>query len=292
MFKIAHEDEVPWGHGARHRSSNINYKPMISGEEGAVDNYKLNIGKVAPEFFSPRHRHNFDQVRFVLEGRVSIGPKVALTAGQIGYFPEGVPYGPQTQDNGAVNMVIQCGGASGQGFMTPEQVSRGYETLLQHGRFDGGVFYRSDGSTVVHKSTLDAYEAIWEFTNGRPLDYPKPRFEVPIIMRPENFEWQPHSKFSGVWTKVLGVFGERSFEIALIRIEHASLMLAPRGGRRLLFVVEGTGELGDRQLRRHSAVEVPTGMEVSIASNEALVLLVVGLPIFTALPLTPALQSV
>src|SRR5271168_1317022 len=42
---------------------------------------------------SPRHRHNFDQVRFILEGEVTYDRK-NYGAGWLGYFPEGVPYGP------------------------------------------------------------------------------------------------------------------------------------------------------------------------------------------------------
>ena len=43
------------------------------------------------DYYSPRHRHNFDQVRFTIEGQVKYGP-ITTQAGDCLYFPEGVFY--------------------------------------------------------------------------------------------------------------------------------------------------------------------------------------------------------
>src|SRR5262249_57825962 len=44
------------------------------------------------ERYSPRHRHNFDQVRFVVSGELEYGP-LKCRPGDFIYFPEGVFYG-------------------------------------------------------------------------------------------------------------------------------------------------------------------------------------------------------
>src|SRR5437763_7006236 len=44
--------------------------------------------------YSPRHRHNIDQVRFTLSGRTKYGPGEVYGPGTVIYVPEGVRYGP------------------------------------------------------------------------------------------------------------------------------------------------------------------------------------------------------
>src|SRR4051812_9641085 len=45
-------------------------------------------------YHSPRHRHNFEQIRYVIAGSATYGPLQA-EPGDCIYFPEGVYYGPQ-----------------------------------------------------------------------------------------------------------------------------------------------------------------------------------------------------
>ena len=44
-------------------------------------------------YYSPPHRHTFDQVRFIVSGQVKYGP-LRISGGDVAYFPEGVFYGP------------------------------------------------------------------------------------------------------------------------------------------------------------------------------------------------------
>src|SRR4051812_2192818 len=46
-------------------------------------------------YYSPRHRHNFDQVRFTIEGQVKYGP-ITTQPGDCLYFPEGASSGPRS----------------------------------------------------------------------------------------------------------------------------------------------------------------------------------------------------
>src|SRR5262245_28001226 len=87
-------------------------------------------GLVRPDgrrFNSPRHRHNFEQIRYQLEGVLDYGRDGKLTAGMVGYFPEAVYYGPQSQDPSisCKTIVLQFGGASGSGYLSQAEVQAG-----------------------------------------------------------------------------------------------------------------------------------------------------------------------
>src|SRR5437016_412877 len=61
---------------------------------------------------SPRHHHTFEQIRYVLGGEVEYAGKT-YGAGWLGYFPEGVFYGPQAQLGPGRGIVLQFPGPSG-----------------------------------------------------------------------------------------------------------------------------------------------------------------------------------
>ena len=63
------------------------------------------------------------------------------------------------------------------------------EELKKLGTFKDGVFHRNPGQPG--KKNLDGFQAIWEHLTGRALKYPKPRYDVPILMHPDNYDWVP-----------------------------------------------------------------------------------------------------
>ena len=67
----------------------------------------------------------------------------------VGYFPEGMAYGPQSQDpdDTPMTVVLQCAGASGGGYLSRNEVKAGMEALQEFGTFEGGVFRRQAGSS-------------------------------------------------------------------------------------------------------------------------------------------------
>ena len=69
--------------------------PLETGVPGVTMEYSLSV--VPDGYFTPRHRHNFDQIRHTLSGIQSTGLG-DLAAGECGYFPEGSYYGPQKQE--------------------------------------------------------------------------------------------------------------------------------------------------------------------------------------------------
>ena len=90
------------------------------------------------------------------------------------------------------------------------------------GYFEDGVYKvkQPDGHTI----NKDSYEAVWEQVNGKPIAYSQPRYETPVIMRPQAFRWLPDPKRQGVEIKPLGVFNEFRTGVALWRIAPGTTM--------------------------------------------------------------------
>jgi hypothetical protein len=229
--------DVNWGAVSGHRSGGIDFKRLLQGTPGTPENFELSIVRTAGDYFTPRHRHNFDQVRLCLDGAMNYAPGKDLKAGTVGYFPEGTFYGPQSDTSKSIVLLLQMGGAGGYGFMSYQQLNAGYEKLCDLGQFDGGVFTRggTDGR-VVRK---DGYEAIWEHVNGRTVEYPPPRYEEPVMIHPENFGWLP-THDAGFYLKHLATFGERALNIGQIKATRGARHKVDRHrAPELLFVESG-----------------------------------------------------
>src|SRR5690349_8103687 len=71
--------------------------------------FRTTYSTFPPGVFSPRHRHNFDQIRFILEGSWEYARK-RYGAGWLGFFPEGAFYGPASSREPGHHFVIQYTG--------------------------------------------------------------------------------------------------------------------------------------------------------------------------------------
>lgn len=279
-MQLNRADQLPWNPIAVQRESGKEAKLLLSGDEGSPDNYVVVLVREGMVATTPRHKHNFDQLRMTISGRTNYGPKRWIEPGEIAYFPEGVPYGPEECEGDRVGFTFQFAGATGNGFMTRAQVARGREELARSGRFEKGIYYpnepRPDG-----RRAQDSYEAIWEHINGRPLEYPKPRYDEPVLMRPANFAWIADAAHPGVAWKMLGSFTERRLEVMMLRMEAGSTtLLGPRPGRLLACVLSGTGEVESQPLEAYSAFEVTARKVAQVRATAAFEILLVGLPIF------------
>ena len=124
---------------------------------------------------------------------MNYAPRKDLVAGSVAYFPEGTFYGPQRMAGESLVLLLQLGGASGQGFMRYEDLQAGHATLAARGTFAGGIYRGPDGRP------RDGYEAVWEHVHGRPIAYPPPRFEEPILMWPAHCPWVPSRDEPDTW---------------------------------------------------------------------------------------------
>src|SRR5208282_4147299 len=134
-MKIVQGDEVPLVRGNEYRGGTLHFRRLLDGPPGTLGNFSLVLAGSAGEYYSPRHRHNFEQVRYQLEGTLDFGRTGKMPPGSIGFFPEGAAYGPQTQRAGeeVLTLVLQCGGASGSGYLGRDEVKQGMEALRSQG---------------------------------------------------------------------------------------------------------------------------------------------------------------
>jgi hypothetical protein len=265
-MRVVREADVPFNnHDTGPRGGGLAFKHMLTGREGTLDNYLWVIAKSDGARYSPRHRHNFDQVRYSLQGDLSIGTRKTVKEGEVGYFPEGTHYGPQDDAGQArTTLVLQFAGASGQGYMSQEQVARAQRELKQFGTFEKGIYHRTDGKG---RKNQDGFEALWEHVNGKKLVYPKQRYQEPVISDPRNFDWRPTEQ-DGVTHKNLGVFTERETRLGFFKLEPGAVWAQPREHAiRLSFVVSGCGTCGGTAYEDYTCVEGAPGDEVTFTAE-------------------------
>ena len=231
-------EDMPFEEVRRGRVHMIRRKrlPLESGIPGVTMEYSLSI--VPDGYFTPRHKHNFDQIRYTLSGEQSTGLG-DLAAGECGYFPEGSYYGPQKQDGECACLVLQFQGASGEHLLTNEEMNATYEKLLAAGgRFENGIYkgFKPDGTP----KNKDSYEAIWEAHEGRELAFPPERFRQPVMMLTNNYRFWPDRKTPGVSIKHLGAFGEARTAIFFQRLAPgAALPAGTQEDAELRYVLDG-----------------------------------------------------
>lgn len=273
-MKIVQGDEIEWKRGLEYRGGTFHYRNLLEGEAGTIGNFQLSMGRNDKDFVSPRHRHNFEQFRFQLEGDLEFGRDGTMKPGMVGYFSEGAHYGPQTSQMDALTIVLQFGGASGSGYLSRAEVTRGMQELSKFGTFEGGVYRRNEG--VPGKKNMDGYQAIWEHVNGRAMEYPKPRYPMPLMMDESHFSWVAVADEPGVDEKQLGQFTERRTDAAILRVAAgATHALRPRS---IYFCKTGKGSIGDAPVRRYTTIHVAAGDAARVSASEELIFLRMGLP--------------
>ena len=66
-----------------HRHGGITLTYLLTGEENTPDNFSWTIGDETSSYFAPRHRHNFDQVRYCISGSIPIGKNLTVDEGAV-----------------------------------------------------------------------------------------------------------------------------------------------------------------------------------------------------------------
>ncbi len=276
-MRIISAEDVPAREVSGHRTGDIRFQRLLQGDPDRQDNYEFSLVRNGAPYYTPRHRHNFDQVRMILEGEFSWASRRTMATGTVGYFPEGTHYGPQNVAD-CLTLILQCGAPSGHGFLSYDQLHQGHVELAKLGRFEDGIF-RRDGASNLGPGTRrnqDGYEAIWEHMRGRRLAYPKARYGEPVIMHPDAFDWRPGDT-PGHHQKPLGGFAG-NVRVALHRLDAgARATIAAERATHLLFFLAGAGLCGGRRYGRWSAAEIDIAERVTIAAEEPSELLAIGM---------------
>lgn len=219
------------------REGVLDQKHLLFGEDGSPNNYDLNMGHTGDGGWrTPRHRHNFDQIRYVIQGRLPYTETDVLEEGWVGYFPESIHYGPQERPAGLRTMVLQCGGASGQGYLSVAKREEVNAELNKTGEFKKGLYHYTDANGV--QQSEDGSQAIFERAMGRKLEFAAPRYTDVIAMDPKAYAWQPGD--AGVSEKWLGRFTERDLRIGFLRLEPGAVYQAGQfNSIEILFQING-----------------------------------------------------
>jgi len=273
-MKVVQLEDTPEVRGLEHRGGTFHSRTIVEGKPGTPGNFKFSLSRLGTDYSGPRHRHNFDQYRYMIEGESDYGQDGPLKAGMLGYYPEGVHYGPQVNKTAIYCAVLQFGGASGSGYLLPREVKAGMEELKAFGEFKDGIFHRREGSPG--KRNMDAYQAIWEHVHGGEMQYPKGRYDAPIAMDSANFDWVPVRHAKGVSEKLFGVWTERRTQAGLIRLEAGGDFEVC--GRGVYLMLKGAGTCAGQPLKQYSTVFLEQGERATLEASETSKFLHYGLP--------------
>lgn len=230
--------------------------PLETGVPGVTCEFSLSI--VPEGYFTPRHRHNFDQIRYTLTGVQSTGYG-DLGPGEIGYFPEGAYYGPQAQKGECATLVLQFQGASGEHLLSNEEMNATYEKMMAAGAVFKDGIYR--GTTPAGgKENKDSYVAIWEEHEGKKLTFPKSRYRTPVMMQPQFYSWLPDRERPRIETKHLGTFNEMRTGIGFFRLlPGAALLAGTQKDAEVRYLVEGACTYGGQHYGEGTYLYIPPG---------------------------------
>ncbi len=279
-MRISSAETSEGGRVGSMRDGVLDQKYILQGVDGSPNNYLLNVGLTgAGGWGTPRHRHNFDQIRYVLKGEYPVSPNKKMIEGSVAYFPESVHYGPQDRPAGLEMMVIQFGGASGSGFLSTPQREAANDALKAKGTFKDGIYTWIDANGQKHN--MDGSAACYEEATGKKLTFAKPRYDDVVMMEPEAYAWG-ESGAPGVTAKLLGTFTERSVRIGLVKIASgATFRTGTRSQIEVLFMGHGKITLDGKAFGPKTGIELlPSDPSIDIKANEESLLLTITLPKF------------
>ncbi|MBC2834513.1 hypothetical protein [Paragemmobacter straminiformis] len=262
------------------RVGKLSQKFLLQGENGSPNNYLLNVGLTGSGGWgTPRHRHNFDQIRYVLKGKYPASPHKIMGEGSVAYFPESVHYGPQDRPEGLEMMVIQFGGASGSGFLSTPDREAANKRLEAKGTFKDGIFTWIDNKGQKHN--MDGSAACFEEATGQKLVFHPARYDDVVMMDPAAYEWAP-TGMPGVSTKLLGVFTERNIQIRFFKVDAGATMnTGTRDQLEVLFMATGSVTVEGTTYREKTGIELlPSDKPTDIKANAESIFFSVTLPKF------------
>jgi hypothetical protein len=252
------------------------YRKVIRAAEGGDQvSYDVRLerfGEGDRAYNSVRHRHDFEQLRLAVSGRMDLGFAM-LNEGEVGYFPANSFYGPQKCE-GAVILIAQWGDR----FITKAESDRAVAELSDVGEFCDGVYRSVDSSGK--RFNKDPLNAIWEKVFQRPYVPQKPRYTQPIVISPAGFGW---SNGEGpTRSRHLGVFTENDVALQVIGwTEDGTFQCQLADGDQrptLMFTTMGSFSCESSQLGPLTGIWVDPGESVKIDGTRGSELLMVNFP--------------
>ena len=279
-MRISEAETSETGQVGSMREGKLVQKFLLMGQDESLNNYLLNVGLTGSGGWgTPRHRHNFDQIRYVLKGKYPVSPHKVMGEGSVAYFPESVHYGPQDRPEGLEMMVIQFGGASGSGFLSTPMREAANDRLNAKGTFKDGIFTWVDDKGQKHN--MDGSAACFEEAMGTKLTFAPARYDDVVVMEPSACAWIATGT-AGVSEKVLGTFTERNVCIKMVKLDAgAKLNTGTRPQIEVLFMSTGKITVDGKTYGDKTAIELlPTDAPVTISAQAESIFFTVTLPKF------------
>jgi quercetin dioxygenase-like cupin family protein len=243
--------------------------------ENARDGRRFRLGfstNKRTNHYSPRHRHTFDQIRFLVDGRAKYGA-LRLEAGDCVYFPEGVFYGPyELLTDEVTNCTIQTQGPTWNRFLSDDDLGTAAELLEGKGEIERetGQFRWPDGRKQ------DSFEAMLEAIEGRPVEYPGARYHYPVLLRSTNFDWLPAGD-AGVSVKPLASFNATGPVLRLVRVAAgATLSGGTSEHHQMSIVTSGSARYEDRAVAAGTFIYRPPSAHSGALTADSETVLLVG----------------
>ncbi len=268
------------------RDGGIHFTPLHDGELGTPGYFTMALVRF-DDYSTPRHRHNYEQLRVALRGETPIGRTRTIPEGWIAYHPEGTWYGPQdistTLEDSPVVLAWQFGGPSFSGFLPARELRPAYERLSTRGTFTAGVYRWTDADGAEHHQ--DGYEAAWGEAVGSPMEYPPSRFAEPVLMNPAAHSWFPTDQ-PGVAEKFLAAF-HGSLTIRLLRLDDGATAALPAlPAHRCSYLTSGALLIDGASRPAGTAVKHDPGERFELTADDHAEVLVVDMPDLRTRPVT------
>ncbi len=216
----------PGAHGKERefedRERGVRFRVVTGGAPSAAQRENT---PVVP-FFSPRHRHTFDQIRYYHQGQRRYGKEIH-GAGDLFYIPGGVFYGPMSNPeeeesgeagaNRPIEINMQFEGRSGIPYYSATEIADARDRLLKKGHFAEGLYVPDEGGRK-----RDGWEALLEEHTGHAIAYPEPCLDGYVVVQSTKLPWRPVADRPGVEAKYLAHFTEAGPNVILVRMAAGS----------------------------------------------------------------------
>src|SRR5260221_14711639 len=125
MDIVKYEQAALHTRGVNHREGSFRYKDLGQGTPGRPENFYLRMVWTEGDFFSPRHMHNFDQVRVQIQGKFSFDKDGTMQPGCIGYFPKARPTARRRRPKTPCSSRCRSAGPAAAGGFREREAPRG-----------------------------------------------------------------------------------------------------------------------------------------------------------------------
>jgi len=267
-MKVVDSNAMEWALLKQPRGGRAERKVLVGGElSPGIDflMYMIRYGSGDDAVASPRHHHNFEQIRYAVEKPINYAEGKEVPEGWLAFFPAGAWYGPQLVDGG-IQLLMQFG----PGYLGPEASLRAQEELAEKGVFKDGMYSWTDSSGERHEQ--ESMQALYEQAMGKPLEFPEPRYPEPVLINPNAFAWERNG--GSVQHKHLATFNEQPFTIEMLRWQDSATYTLDQHRTQIVYSLGEPVSVGDEHAGAGAVVWSQPGEALSVEGVQGSELLV------------------